>query len=60
MELQDILTYALGILMAIVGFLLKQLWSDMRENKDTQGKLKGKNRIGGSEGRTKARKFSTC
>lgn len=42
MELQDILTYALGILLAGMGFILKQLWSDMRENKDTQGKLKGK------------------
>ena len=42
MELNDILTYAIGVLLAIMGFILKQLWSDIRENKDNAGKLKGK------------------
>jgi len=42
MELNDLLTYAIGILLAVVGFILKQLWADIRESKDTQGKLKGK------------------
>ena len=41
-NMQDILTYALGILLAIVGFILKQLWSDIRTNKEEQGRLKGK------------------
>lgn len=41
-DIQDIMTAALGILLAIVGFILKQLWSDIRESKDVQGKLKGK------------------
>jgi len=40
--LQDILTYGMGILLAVVGFILKQLWSDIRENKESSGKLKGK------------------
>lgn len=42
MELNDLLTYAIGVLLAVVGFILKQLWSDIRENKDEAGKLKGK------------------
>ena len=42
MEIHDILTYAIGVLLAVVGFILKQLWSDIRNNKEEQGKLKGK------------------
>jgi len=42
MELQSIIMCGLGVLLAIVGFILKQLWSDIRENKDNSGKLKGK------------------
>ena len=42
MELTDLLTYAIGILLAVVGFILKQLWSDIREGKENQGRLKGK------------------
>lgn len=41
-DVQDILTYALGILLAAMGFILKQLWSDIRQNKESHGKLKGK------------------
>ena len=42
MEIQDILTYGMGILLAIIGFILKQLWGDIRDNKESAGKLKGK------------------
>tara|TARA_Y100001970_G_scaffold192327_1_gene233733 strand:- start:707 stop:1036 length:330 start_codon:yes stop_codon:yes gene_type:complete len=42
MEIQDLLTYGMGILLAAMGFILKQLWSDIRENKESAGKLKGK------------------
>jgi hypothetical protein len=42
MELTDLLTYAMGILLSVVGFILKSLWADIRENKDNMGKLKGK------------------
>ena len=42
MEIQDLLTYGMGILLAAMGFILKQLWSDIRENKENAGKLKGK------------------
>jgi len=42
MEPNDILTYAIGILLTIMGFILKQLWSDIRENKENAGRLKGK------------------
>ncbi len=42
MELQTIIMCGLGVLLAIVGFILKQLWGDIRENKDNSGKLKGK------------------
>jgi gas vesicle protein len=42
MEIHQLLTYGIGILLAIVGFILKQLWADIRENKDNTGKLKGK------------------
>ena len=42
MELQSIMMCILGVLLAIVGFILKQLWSDIRENKENSGKLKGR------------------
>jgi hypothetical protein len=42
MDPNDILTYAIGILLAVMGVILKQLWNDIRANKDNQGKLKGK------------------
>ena len=42
MELNDLLTYAMGVLLSAMGFILKNLWSDIRENKDNMGKLKGK------------------
>jgi len=42
MELQSIMMCGLGVLLALVGFILKQLWSDIRENKDNSGKLKGR------------------
>lgn len=42
MEPNDILTYVIGILLTIMGFILKQLWSDIRENKENAGRLKGK------------------
>tara|TARA_R100001530_G_scaffold106993_1_gene74781 strand:+ start:92 stop:424 length:333 start_codon:yes stop_codon:yes gene_type:complete len=41
-NMQDILLYALGILLAVVGFMMKQLWSDIRESKEENGKLKGR------------------
>ena len=42
MELNDLLMYALGGLLTVVGFILKSLWADIRQNKDDHGKLKGK------------------
>jgi len=42
MELQSIIMCGLGVLLTIVGFILKQLWSDIRENKENSGKLKGR------------------
>lgn len=42
MELIDFFTGIIGVLLAIVGFILKQLWTDIRSNKESQGKLKGK------------------
>ena len=42
MELQSIMMCGLGVLLAIVGFILKQLWTDIRENKENSGKLKGR------------------
>jgi len=42
MDLIDFFTGIIGILLAIVGFILKQLWVDIRSNRESQGKLKGK------------------
>ena len=41
-NMQDILLYALGILLAVVGFMMKQLYNDIRQGKEEQGKLKGR------------------
>lgn len=41
-NMQDILLYALGILLAVVGFMMKQLYNDIRQGKEVQGKLKGR------------------
>ena len=42
MELTDMLTYGMGILLSAMGFILKSLWVDIRDNRDDMGKLKGK------------------
>ena len=42
MELTDLLTYGMGILLSAMGFILKSLWSDIRDNKENMGKLKGR------------------
>ena len=42
MELTDLVTYGVGILLSAMGFILKNLWTDIRENKENMGKLKGR------------------
>jgi len=45
MEFEDILLYSMGVLMSILGFLLKSIYSDVRECKKEFEELKRKTEI---------------